>query len=118
MADDEFSTSCRAMNADQAKVFRFLTRNIQDRIQGNDYRLRPLQGMRELNSEEMFGGLNVLLFGDLMQLPPRKPSIRSTSKNGSSDTFVALILFNRAKRVYETKRLRQVREYIERFKNR
>ncbi|GFT69099.1 ATP-dependent DNA helicase [Trichonephila clavipes] len=52
----------------------------------------------------MFGGLNVLLFGDLMQLPPRKPSIRSTSKNGSSDTFVALILFNRAKRVYETKR--------------
>lgn len=173
MADDEFNTSCRAMNADQAEVFRFVTRNIQEQIQGNDNRLRlfitgnagtgktflfkllknqanrchaktvvkvcaltgvaarliggstlhtalklPVQKdgritqmpmltgnflrlmrlqwkdiqllfideismvpyemlcmidcrLKQLkNSEEMFGGLNVLLFGDLMQLPP------------------------------------------------
>ncbi|KAJ8719782.1 hypothetical protein PYW08_011957 [Mythimna loreyi] len=173
MADDEFNSSCRAMNADQAEVFRFVTQNIQEQIQGNDNRLRlfitgnagtgktflfkllknqanrchaktvvklcaltgvaasliggstlhtalnlPVQkdgGITQMpmltgnflrlmrlqwkdikflfideismvpyemlciidsrlkqlkNSEEMFGGLNVLLFGDLMQLPP------------------------------------------------
>ncbi|GFS64630.1 ATP-dependent DNA helicase [Trichonephila clavipes] len=144
MADDEFSMSCRTMNADQAEVFRFVTQNIPEQIQGNNNRLRlfitgnagtgvaacligdstlhtaiklPVQKdgktsqmpmlmgnflrlmwlqwkdiqflfideismvpyemlcmidsrLKQLkNSEEMFGGLNVLLFGDLMQLP-------------------------------------------------
>lgn len=40
MADNEFNNFCRLMNADQAEVFRFVTRNIQEQLQGSDNRLK------------------------------------------------------------------------------
>ncbi|XP_017304703.1 ATP-dependent DNA helicase PIF1-like [Diaphorina citri] len=49
---------------------------------------------RQLKNKEteFFGGINVLLFGDLMQLPPIKTSgTQATSTFSASNSFVEIV---------------------------